>query len=68
MRPIMRHGDHVIMIGVTVMEVVKAVEVGKAGVDVRAVDKSTSRKTNVHPVSPHLTCNCGGADINSTYH
>jgi hypothetical protein len=52
---------------VTVMEVVEAVEVVK-GMEVERVqfvqDKGTPCLTSI---ITHLTCNCGGADINSTY-
>jgi hypothetical protein len=43
---IMMHGDDVTVIGVTVMEVVEAVEFE------RTVDESTSRKTRLRPVLP----------------
>ncbi len=33
----------------------------------RVVAMSTSLETQVRPSITHLTCNCGGADVNSTY-
>ena len=51
-------GDDVTMIVGTVMEVVETIEV------VKDIDKGTPCLTSI---ITHLTCNCGGADINSTY-
>ena len=44
--------------------VTEAVVVVKAA---RVVAMSTSQETQVRPSITHLTCNCGGADVNSTY-
>ena len=52
MMPIMRQGADMIMIDATVMEVVEAVEVGKAGEAMRAAAVSISIKTKVRPLSP----------------
>ena len=65
MRMIETHDDVtmvVVIVIVIVIEVIREV--------VEVEDMSISTKIKVRPVSPvftHLTCNCGGADINSTY-
>ena len=63
MRMIETHDDVTMaVVIVIVIEVIREV--------VEVVDMSISTKIKVRPVSPvftHLTCNCGGADINSTY-
>ena len=53
-------GTMTVGIVMVIEEVKEVVEV------VVVVDKSISTKTKVRPVIIHLTCNCGGADINST--
>jgi sorbitol-specific phosphotransferase system component IIC len=48
------HGDDATMIGVTVMEVVEVVGAERVVKVEKAVDKSTSTRTKVLPVSPIL--------------
>ena len=51
--------------GATTIDAIEMVD-GKEEAE-RVVAMSTPLETQVRPVSLHLTCNCGGAVVNSTY-